>query len=70
MENRKDIGKAISEKLESLDKTPNERVWIGINEEIQKKKKKKRFAFFFFWTKTLGLFFAGSLIALYIFTNG
>jgi hypothetical protein len=69
MENRKDIGKAISEKLESLDKTPNERVWIGINEEIQKKKKKKRFAFFFFWTKTLGLFFAGSLIALYIFTQ-
>ena len=29
MENRKDIGKIISEKLDSLDKTPNEKVWIG-----------------------------------------
>ena len=67
MENRKDIGKIISEKLDSLDKTPNEKVWIGINEELQQKKKKRRLAFFFFWTKTLGVFFIGAVIAFFIY---
>lgn len=67
MENRKDIGKVLSEKLDSLDRIPNEKVWIGIQEEIQKKKKKRRLAFFFFWTKTLGLFFTGAVAALFIY---
>ena len=40
MENRKDIGKALSDKLSSLDVEPKEKVWIGINEELQKKKKR------------------------------
>ncbi|MCF6130951.1 hypothetical protein [Flavobacterium wongokense] len=66
MENRKDIGKAINDKLSSLDKTPREQVWVGINEELQKKKK-RRFVFFFFWTKVIGLLLVGALAAFYVY---
>jgi hypothetical protein len=66
MENRKDIGKAINDKLNSLDKTPREQVWIGINEELQKKKK-RRFAFFFLWTKAIGLLLVGAIAAFYVY---
>lgn len=66
MENKKDIGKAISDKLSSLDKTPKEAVWIGIREELDKKKK-RRFIFFFFWPRTIGLLLAGAIAALFIY---
>jgi hypothetical protein len=66
MENKKDIGKAISDKLNSLDKTPREQVWSGISYELQKKKK-RRIAFFFFWGKTVGLLLIGAIAALYIY---
>ena len=66
MENKKDIGKAISDKLNSLDKTPKEQVWSGINYELQKKKK-RRIGFFFFWGKTLGLLLVGTMAGLYIY---
>lgn len=66
MENKKDIGKAISEKLNSLDKTPRENVWNGISYELQKKKK-RRFVFFFFWTKTIGLLLIGAVAAWYVY---
>lgn len=66
MENRKDIGKAINDKLSLLDKTPTEQVWIGINEELQKKKK-RRIGFFFFWGKALGLLLICAIAGLYIY---
>lgn len=66
MENRKDIGKALSDKLSYLDVEPKEKVWIGINEELQKKKK-RRIGFFFFWGKTLGLLLIGAIVGLYIY---
>lgn len=53
MENRKDIGKAIKDKLNSLDKVPGERVWISINEAIEKDKKRKK-GLFYFWGTILG----------------
>lgn len=68
MENRKDIGKAISNKLNSLEKTPTENVWNGISYELQKKKK-RRMGFFFFWTKTIGLILVGAIAALYIYNQ-
>lgn len=66
MENKKDIGKAISDKLSSLDKTPKEQVWSGINYELQKEKK-RRTGFFFFWGKAIGLLFIGAIAGLYIY---
>ncbi len=68
MENKKDIGKAISDKLSSLDKTPRENVWNGISYELQKKKK-RRIAFFFFWTKAIGLLLVGAIAALYVYNQ-
>lgn len=66
MENKKDIGKAISDKLNSLDKSPGEQVWSGISYELEKKKK-RRTAFFFFWGKVIGLVLMGSIAALYFY---
>jgi opacity protein-like surface antigen len=68
MENKKDIGKAISDKLSSLDKSPREQVWSGISYELQKKKK-RRSAFFFFWGKTTGFVLIGAMVALYIYNQ-
>ncbi|MES2411658.1 MAG: hypothetical protein V4535_09480 [Bacteroidota bacterium] len=68
MENRKDIGKAINDKLNSLDKSPKEQVWVGINEELQKKKK-RRVAFYFFWTKVIGLLLIGTFATFYVYQN-
>ena len=68
MENKKDIGKAISDKLNSLDITPREQVWNGIAYELQKEKK-RRIGFFFFWSKTLGLLIIGALACFYIYNQ-
>jgi hypothetical protein len=67
MENKKDIGKAINDKLNPLEKTPRKQVWSGISYELQKKKKRKG-AFFFFWTKTIGLTLVGIIAAAYFYT--
>ncbi len=51
MENKKDIGKLFKEKLDGLDKTPNENLWAAINDELQEKKKKRRaIPFYFYYT--------------------
>lgn len=50
MENRKDIGNAFNEKLSTLNKSPREQVWIGIQEELDKKKKRRGFIFWFLFT--------------------
>ena len=68
MENKNDIGKAINDKLSSLDKTPKEQVWSGINYELQKKKK-RRIGLFFFWGKTLGLLLISAIACLYIYNQ-
>lgn len=47
MENRKDIGNAFNEKLSTLKRSPREQVWIGIQEELDKKKKRRGFFFWF-----------------------
>ena len=66
MENRKDIGKAINEKLSALNQNPNEKVWQNIHYELQKKKK-RRITFFYFWSKTMGLLLLGSMVAFYFY---
>lgn len=67
MENRKDIGKIFREKINYLDKEPNNDGWNAIQSELDKKKK-KRLIFIPFWFKTIGLLTAGSL-CLWLITN-
>jgi hypothetical protein len=67
MENRKDIGKIFREKIDYLDKEPNNDGWNTIQSELDKKKK-KRLIFIPFWFKTIGLLTAGSL-CLWLITN-
>jgi hypothetical protein len=67
MENRKDIGKIFREKIDYLDKEPNNDGWNAIQSELDKKKK-KRLIFIPFWFKTIGLLTAGSL-CLWLITN-
>lgn len=42
MENKKDIGKLFRSKLDTLDKSPNEKLWLSIQAELEEKKKKRR----------------------------
>jgi uncharacterized protein YmfQ (DUF2313 family) len=67
MENRKDIGKIFKEKIDYLDKEPNNDGWDAIQSELDKKKK-KRLIFIPFWFKSIGLLTAGSL-CLWLVTN-
>jgi len=69
MENRKDIGKAFSDKLNSLDRSPRKEVWTGISDELRKKKKKRRIVFFFFWGKALGILLLCSISGFYIYNK-
>lgn len=45
MENRKDIGKAFKDKLENLEKYPNDDLWNSIEKDLNKIKKRR----LFFW---------------------
>lgn len=60
MENNKDIGKVFRDKLQSLEKSPNDSVWLSINAELQQKKKKRRIVIFWFLS-------AGSALGLLLF---
>lgn len=68
MENKKDIGKAFRQKLNDLDKTPNDSVWNSINTELQQKKK-RRIAYIPFWMKTAGVISLVLLVYFLIFMN-
>lgn len=63
MENKKDIGKAFQEKLNSLDRVPGDHVWIGISNAVEKDKKGKN-GLFFFWGATLFLLVIGAIAIL------
>ena len=65
MENKKDIGKAFREKLDQLDKSPNENLWDAIHADLQKKKK-RRVIFIPFWMKMAGIFALGGLFTLFV----
>lgn len=50
MENRKDIGEFIKDKIFDLDKNPNDKVWNSINETLNKRRKRR---ILFYLTSTL-----------------
>jgi hypothetical protein len=64
MENRKDIGKVFSEKLNNFEKEPNDSVWNSIHAELQKKKKRK-IIYIPFWMKTAGVLSLLTLISIF-----
>lgn len=63
MENKKEIGKAFKEKLNSLDRVPGDHVWIGISDAIEQDKKGKS-GLFFFWGATFFLLIIGAIAIL------
>lgn len=67
MENKKDIGKIFREKMDLLEKNPNNDGWNAIKSELDKKKKRK-VIFIPFWLITISLLTAGSF-CLWLTTN-
>jgi hypothetical protein len=64
MENRKDIGKIFSEKLNNFSTEPNDSVWNSIHAELQEKKKRK-IIYIPFWIKTAGVLSLLALISIF-----
>lgn len=48
MEHKKDIGKAIRDKLDAFDKSPGDHLWSAIESDLPKKKKRRILPFWFF----------------------
>lgn len=69
MEAKKDIGKAIREKLDSLDRQPNDAMWGAISADLDKQQKKKRKFFPFFWLYIISCTVAGITVAAYVLSN-
>lgn len=66
MGNKKDIGIVIKEKLNNLDKSPNDNGWNAIQSDLDKKKKRRLIPF---WFSYVGIFSAGILFSWLIFKN-
>ena len=64
MKNKKDIGTIIREKINHLDKTPNDDGWNIIQAMLDQKKKRKKS---FYWLFIIVLFFTGILSSWLIF---
>ena len=66
MEVKKDIGKAIREKLDNLDRMPGDALWDAISMDLDSKKKKK---FPFFWFYIGACTIIGITVAAFILSN-
>ncbi|RDI15965.1 hypothetical protein [Flavobacterium sp. AG291] len=69
MEAKKDIGKAIREKLDSLDRQPNDAMWGAISADLDKQQKKKRKFFPFFWLYIIICTIIGITATAYVLSN-
>ncbi|MCZ8197997.1 MAG: hypothetical protein O9267_10350 [Flavobacterium sp.] len=67
MGNRKDIGTILKEKINRLDKSPNENGWNAIQTELDKKKSKK--VFLLYWLSSLLIISLGILITSKLLLN-
>ncbi|MGH2664913.1 hypothetical protein [Flavobacterium sp.] len=68
MENNKEIGKAFREKLDQLDRTPNDALWSKIDRDLDSKKK-KRPVFWFIPLSILSGLLLGGLSYIYLTGN-
>ena len=66
MGNKKDIRLVIKEKLNQLDKSPNDNGWNAIQSDLDKKKKRRLIPF---WFSYVGIFSAGILFLWLNFNN-
>lgn len=53
MEHKKDIGKALRDRLDELDKKPADHIWASIEADLDKKKRRRLFPFWFFLTSVV-----------------
>lgn len=67
MENKKEIGNAFKDKLNLLDKSPNETVWETIRHDLQKKK--KRTIFVPFWLTCASIFTFTIFLSSYLYQD-
>lgn len=58
MENRKDIGLTVKEKLKNLNEAPSDSVWLAIDKELMRRRKGKNRVLYFLLTSGLGLLIA------------
>lgn len=65
MEHNKDIGKAIREKLESLDRTPHNDLWQSIEADLPKKRRRRILPFWLMFVSV-----AVITLLLYVATDG
>jgi hypothetical protein len=63
MENKKDIGKAIKNKLNTLDKMPSDTVWTNISATIETNKKTK-LRKIIYWSTSIVLILLSSIVLL------
>ena len=66
MENNKDIGKLFRDKIDQLDKSPNENGWFAIQSELDKKEKRRVLPFWFWYAGILSL---GILLTTLVYKN-
>ncbi|MHA3787695.1 hypothetical protein ACX0HA_05740 [Flavobacterium hauense] len=68
MEAKKDIGKAIREKLDSLERQPGDALWNAISKDLDNEdKKKSKFPFFWFYVVSCTLI--GIVVTAFVFSN-
>ncbi|TAF68249.1 MAG: hypothetical protein EAZ58_09295, partial [Flavobacterium sp.] len=58
MENRKDIGLTVKEKLKNLNEAPSDSVWLAIDKELMRRRKGKNKVLYFLLAFVLGLLIA------------
>lgn len=68
MEVKKDIGKAFREKLDGLERQPNDALWNAISKDLDKENKKKS-RFPFFWLYIVSCTFIGISVTAFVLSN-